>query len=280
MQKCQNLVGSQKFAYLNRILLTQFSYLRLTSTRWQTAIIFHKETRMKKTTSILLALLFVAAVFGNCKEEEKDDNTVLALLLYANDQLSGNCATVTRNSSTSYSATITSVPKGGCKVASTKAEYEESIKTVKTKVLGYYTNQGASCNSSAAIATTQLDNLITTSNNKSDATFAADVEKQRAFTVGNLVTETALTLKNTDGRTDAQIAAMKPGTLEQYFLSTAIAYANAIGATSCVNLMKNIDLEGATGLTSNPPTIITSKTCTYGSSASATTKCATLNTEF
>lgn len=279
MEKCQKNRSLQKITYLNRILLTQFSYLRLTSTRWQTAIIFHKETRMKKTTSILLALLFVAAVFGNCKEDKKDDTPVLALLLYANDQLSGNCATVTRNSTTSYSVSLSTVPKGGCKVNQTKAEAEASFNTQKTNVLAFFTKAGSVCDTSATFTTNYFNTQITNSNNQTDSAFAATVEKTRAFSVGNLVTESALKLKNTDGRTDAQIAAMSPGSLNDLFFSTAITLAGNVSA-SCATAVKALDQTTADALTSTPPTKLVSSSCTYGSSAAATTKCATLATEF
>lgn len=233
---------------------------------------------MKKTTSILLALLFVAAVFGNCKKDEKDDTPVLALLLYANDQLSGNCATVTRNAANNYSASLTSVPKGGCKINTTKAEAEASFNTQKTNILAFYTKAGSVCDTTATFVTTQINNQITTSNNKSDATFAADVEKTRAYSVGNLVVETALKLKN-DGRTDAQIAAMTPGNLNDLFYNTAITYAGFVSAT-CATAVKALDATTSAALTSTPPTKLTSSSCTYGSAAAATTKCATLSTEF
>lgn len=232
---------------------------------------------MKKTTSILLALLFVAAVFGNCKKDEKDDTPVLALLLYANDQLSGNCATVTKNAANSYSASLTSVPKGGCKINTTKAEAEASFNTLKTNVLAYYTKAGSDCSAVATGFTNNVNAAITNSNNKSDATFAADVEKTRAYSVGNLVVETALKLKN-DGRTDAQIAAMSPGSLEEYFFKTAIDSAAAVPA--CVTAVKALNQTSADALTSNPPTKLTSSSCTYGSVQPAATKCVSLATEF
>ncbi|TGM59347.1 hypothetical protein [Leptospira vanthielii] len=236
---------------------------------------------MKKTTSILLALLFVAAVFANCKPKEEDDNTpVLALLLYANDQLSGNCATVTRNAANSYSASLTSVPKGGCKVNSTKAEAEASFNTSKTNILAFYTKAGSTCDTSATFATAQINAAITASNNQTDAAFAATVEKTRAFTVSNLVTESALKLKNTDGRTDAQIAATTPATLNELFLASAIQYAGFAAATNCVTALKALDATASAALTSTPPTKLASSSCTYGSAQPATTKCATLSTEF
>ncbi|MCW7459731.1 hypothetical protein ND856_07655 [Leptospira bandrabouensis] len=234
---------------------------------------------MKKTTSILLALLFVAAVFGNCKEDKKDDTPVLALLLYANDQLSGNCATVTRNSTTSYSVSLSTVPKGGCKVNQTKAEAEASFNTQKTNVLAFFTKAGSVCDTSATFTTNYFNTQITNSNNQTDSAFAATVEKTRAFSVGNLVTESALKLKNTDGRTDAQIAAMSPGSLNDLFFSTAITLAGNVSA-SCATAVKALDQTTADALTSTPPTKLVSSSCTYGSSAAATTKCATLATEF
>ncbi|MCW7470122.1 hypothetical protein [Leptospira kanakyensis] len=236
---------------------------------------------MKKTTSILLALLFVAAVFANCTPKEEKDNTpVLALLLYANDQLSGNCATVTRNNTTSYSASLTSVPKGGCKISSSKAEVEASYNTQKTNVVAYFTKAGSSCDPVTTAFNNSVNTLITNSNNTDDATFAASVEKQRAFSIGNLVTESTLKLKNTDGRTDAQIAAMSPASLDEMFFLTAISTAGNAGVVACVTALKALNQTAADALTSTPPTKVALSSCTYGSAQPATTKCATLNTEF
>lgn len=278
MQKCQNLVGSQKFAYLNRILLTQFSYLRLTSTRWQTAIIFHKETRMKKTTSILLALLFVAAVFANCKpKEDKDDTPVLALLLYANDQLSGNCASVTKASATSYTATLVSVPKGGCSLSATKEAAAAQTKSTLEKLTAIYTKAGSNCNATLTVVTTNFNNNITNLNNMTVDQYNATIANSKYIPIGNLVTESYSTLKNA-GRTDEQIAATRPGSLEDYYTMNAVLYATQAAQTACITAIKD---SGATaGLFTTPATVLASSSCTYGSSQPATTKCATLATEF
>ncbi|TGK47879.1 hypothetical protein EHQ16_01200 [Leptospira kanakyensis] len=235
---------------------------------------------MKKTTSILLPLLFVATVFANCTPKEEKDNTpVLALLLYANDQLSGNCAIVTRNSTTSYSASLNSVPKGGCKINSTKAEVEASYNTQKTNVVAFFTKAGSSCDAVTTAFNNSVNTLITNTNNTDDATFAASVEKQRAFSIGNLVTESTNTLKAA-GRTDAQIAATSPASLDEMFFVTAISTAGNAGVAACVTALKALNQAAADALTSTPPTKVALSSCTYGSAQPATSKCATLNSEF
>ncbi|MDF3820678.1 hypothetical protein P3G55_12245 [Leptospira sp. 96542] len=233
---------------------------------------------MKKTISTLLALLFVAAVFTNC-EKDKEDNTPLLVLLLAADQLGGNCATITRQSTTSYSATITVVPKGACKVNQTKAEAVTSAETSKTTILGFYTRAGASCDATKTTVTTLLDNDINTTKNKTDAAYAEDVAKLRALSVGSLIVETTAKLKN-DGRTDAQIAAMSLGTIDDLGLYSAAEYARILTQTACQNAVKALNQASADAIFSNPPTKLVTSSCTYGSSAAAGTKCATLNLEF
>lgn len=277
MEKCQKNRSLQKITYLNRILLTQFSYLRLTSTRWQTAIIFHKETRMKKTTSILLALLFVAAVFGNCKEDKKDDTPVIALLLYANDQLSGNCASITKASATSYTATLISVPKGGCSQQATKEAAAAQTKSTLEKLTAIYTKAGSNCNATLTGVTTSFNNNINTLNNMTVDQYNATLVNAKMIAIGNLVTESYNTLKNA-GRTDEQIAATRPGSLEDYYTMNAVLYATQAAQTACITAIKD---SGATaGLFTTPATVLANSSCTYGSSQPATTKCATLATEF
>lgn len=266
----------KKNTYLNRILLTHFPYLRLTSTRWQTATIFHKETRMKKTTSILLALLFVAAVFANCKPKEEDDNTpVLALLLYANDQLSGNCASITKASATSYTATLISVPKGGCSQQATKEAAAAQTKSTLEKIAAIYAKAGSNCNATSTAVTTNFNNNVTAINNMTEDQYKATLVNNKMIAIGNLVTESYNTLKAA-GRTDEQIAATRPGSLEDYYVMNAVLFAGLQPA--CITAIKD---SGATaGLFTTPPTVVAFSSCTYGSSQPAATKCATLNTEF
>ncbi|WP_198288804.1 hypothetical protein [Leptospira vanthielii] len=243
---------------------------------------------MKKTTSILLALLFVAAVFANCKPKEEDDNTpVLALLLYANDQLSGNCATIVKQG-TAYAANLSVVPKGGCKVSQTKAEAVASLETQRNSIVAFYTKAGSACDAVAASVTTTYNSFITNTNNTADATYAASAALQRAVSISNIVTESKNTLV-VQGRTEAQIAATKPGNLNDLFFASA--FQTAAGVPACATAVKALDQTSADALTSTPPTKIVSSACGYGTGASyttssgvtlplATTKCATLNTEF
>ncbi|MCW7493909.1 hypothetical protein ND861_14665 [Leptospira sp. 2 VSF19] len=230
---------------------------------------------MKKTTSILLALLFVAAVFGNCKKDEKDDTPVLALLLYANDQLSGNCASVTKASSTSYTAFLISVPKGGCSQQATKEAAAAQTKSTLEKIAAIYAKAGSNCNAVSTAVTTNLNNNVTNLNNMTEDQYKATLVNNRMIAIGNLVTESYNSLKAA-GRTDEQIAATRPGSLEDYYVASAVLYAGA--QTACVTAIKD---SGATaGLFTNPQTVLALSSCTYGSSQPATTKCATLNTEF
>ncbi|TGM59346.1 hypothetical protein [Leptospira vanthielii] len=233
---------------------------------------------MKKTTSILLALLFVAAVFGNCKPKEEDDNTpVLALLLYANDQLSGNCASITKASSTSYTATLVSVPKGGCSQSATKEAAVAQTKSTLEKIAAIYAKAGSNCNATSTVVTTNFNNNVTAINNMTEDQYKATLVNNKMIAIGNLVTESYNTLKNA-GRTDAQITATRPGSLEDYYVMNAVLYATQAVQTACITAIKEAGYTA--GLFTTPATVLASSSCTYGSAQPATTKCATLSTEF
>ncbi|MCW7493910.1 hypothetical protein ND861_14660 [Leptospira sp. 2 VSF19] len=233
---------------------------------------------MKKTKSISLALLFVVAVFTNCiPKEEKDNSPVIALLLYANDQLSGNCASVTKTNSTTYTATLLSVPKGGCSQPGTKEEAVAQTKSETAKLQTIYSKAGSNCNATSTAATSTANYLINAYNNMTEDQYKVSLVNGKMVAIGNLVTESHNTLKNA-GRTDEQIAAMKPGSLEDYYTMSAVAFATAATQPTCVIAIK--DSSTNAGLFTTPPTVVALSSCTYGSSQPATTKCANLNLEF
>ncbi|TGL87845.1 hypothetical protein EHQ68_00335 [Leptospira congkakensis] len=229
-----------------------------------------------KTISIFITLLFVATAFTNCKPEKKDDNTpVVALLLYANDQLSGSCAEITKNSSTSYTATVSSLPKGSCSQPATKEEAISKTQALLEKIVAIYTKAGSVCDSSSASISTFHNNRITTFRNMTTEQYNASIANKRVIAITNIVTETYNQLKNGNGYTDAQIAAIKPGSSEDYYALNAFEGSNL---AACTTAIQN---SGAyAGFFTTPPTVVAISSCTYGSSQPATTKCATLNTEF
>ncbi|WP_411821833.1 hypothetical protein [Leptospira sp. 'Mane'] len=90
---------------------------------------------MKKSLIKLgICVALIAVLVVNCKKKEDDDNTPMAfLLLYINDQMSGNCATITKATASgvvTYTAVANAVPKGGCN-ESTLATYTTSSASAK-----------------------------------------------------------------------------------------------------------------------------------------------------
>lgn len=233
---------------------------------------------MKKTITIVFEILFAVTLFANCiPQKEKDDAPVIALLVYANDQLSGNCASVTKTNSTTYSATLLSVPKGGCSQPGTKEEAVAQTKSETAKLQTIYAKAGSNCNATSTTSNSTANYLINSYNNMTEDQYKATLVNSKMIAIGNLVTESRNTLKNA-GRTEEQIAAMKPGSLEDYYTMSAVAFANAATQPGCVTAINNSSSNAA--LFTIPPTVVALSSCTYGSSQPASTKCATLNTEF
>ncbi|MCX7997539.1 MAG: hypothetical protein N3A69_01120, partial [Leptospiraceae bacterium] len=71
---------------------------------------------MKKLFLFSLILIF-GLLSANChkKKDDSQKNTLMLLGLYIADQQSGNCAVVSKNTSTNiYTAFLYPIPKGGC----------------------------------------------------------------------------------------------------------------------------------------------------------------------
>jgi hypothetical protein len=103
------------------------------------------------------------------KDDDNKKQQTNLLLLYAVDQASGNCATITKTtvgSTTSYSASGTGIPKGGCNEATLAPTYVTSSATAKTTSDTYYDalislyNAGSSCSTLSTAASTNKS-LIT-----------------------------------------------------------------------------------------------------------------------
>ncbi|EOQ96753.1 hypothetical protein LEP1GSC195_2349 [Leptospira wolbachii serovar Codice str. CDC] len=232
---------------------------------------------MKKITLATFVLLIVATLFTNCFEldKKKEDNTAItALLLYVNDQLGGNCAMVMK-SGTTYTASLFSIPKGGCSKPSTKEEAIALNQSNKEKTTAIFTKAGSNCNAALTAYTNTINNNITTLQNQTEAQYTASVANTKYIVIGNLVTESALTMKNELGYTEAQIASTNPGTLQDYYITAAILVSGA--SQACQNEVK---LQGSPGLQTTPASVLSYSVCAYGPTAAATRKCATLSDQY
>jgi len=133
------------------------------------------------------------------------------------------------------------------------------------------------CDAAAATVTSGRDALTEASAtfpaNQTEAAYATAKALERAFVVGNLVTETALTL--TAGGTN--VANSKPATLDQTFLASAVSVS---GVTACQTAVKALDSAIFAGFDATPRTIFTLSSCSYGNGSTATNRCATLSEQF
>jgi hypothetical protein len=124
--------------------------------------------RLINTSILVLAL---SGIFFNCKDDKKDDKTTQLLLLYITDQASGNCATINKNTTgTIYSATGTTIPKGGCNAATlqtglyttSSSEAATALGTFYDALKAVYDTDTTNCSSMSTSMTTAKSNISTT----------------------------------------------------------------------------------------------------------------------
>jgi hypothetical protein len=231
-----------------------------------------------KSKLILIALAVALALTTNCKKKEKDDDTTtlgLLALAYVSDLQSGNCATVTKTG-TSYNAQLSVVPKGGCSIATTREAAVAQTKSFYAKYIDVYTRAGSACDVRKAQIQTLSDAFTVNSNlgagaNASEDQYATYIAKKKAYVVGNLVTETANTLTNSS----YTIANTTTGSLDQYFLNAASV---SSGGGACQTAVQALDTAFFAAQTAK--TKVVSSSCNYGTGASATNSCASLNEQY
>jgi hypothetical protein len=230
----------------------------------------------------IIALAVVLALTANCKKDEKKDNTPtlgLLALAYASDLQSGNCATVTKTG-TSYSASITPIPKGACTVATTREAAVLKFKAFYAKMIDVYTKAGSACDSTKTTIQSQSDALTVNSNlgpgsNSTEDQYATYIAKQKAFVVGNLVSEGAITL-STAGYT---VANTTSGSVDQYFLAQSNLYAN--GSSACQTAVKALDSVYFAEVTAKTKVnLINDNSCKYGTGSDSTNRCASLSEQY
>jgi hypothetical protein len=208
---------------------------------------------MKQQTTLVFALLAAALFTFNCKSEKKDDSTTNALLLFLADQASGNCATITKSTAgTAYSATGTSVPKGGCNAATLQSGlYTTSPTEAKTAADTGYDGRKAlydaqsSC-SALATATTTAKALVTVD------TITA--------------TQTALTSGNT-GCLGVGIGRDVSGALSSVFICKDATSIAAVKALNNYHSVTDVKVDMATSLSSTRTVLTASKATTGFSDA-------------
>jgi len=226
---------------------------------------------MKKL--ILLTFLILIS-FVTCHKDDdsstKNRNNLLAL--YVIDQTSGNCAMITKGSSSSYTAVGYAVPKGGCNEATLGPEYTTDKNIAKQKsdayfdaIISVYISTGPVCNTpktfiellKTQITADSIANQASSSSTgcspvaanklvycKDQTSVDIDKNKTRYVTIGSVkeamkssyeAAVTALKALNT-GFTDANIALLQPlGPEELKVLSSAeySAYSSFYSPPAC-----------------------------------------------
>ena len=203
---------------------------------------------MKKL--ILLTFLILIS-FVTCHKDDdsstKNRNNLLAL--YVIDQTSGNCAMITKGSSSSYTAVGYAVPKGGCNEATLGPEYTTDKNIAKQKsdayfdaIISVYISTGPVCNTpktfiellKTQITADSIANQASSSSTgcspvaanklvycKDQTSVDIDKNKTRYVTIGSVkeamkssyeatVTELKAFANQTTGFTDANIALLQP----------------------------------------------------------------------
>ncbi|RHX88215.1 hypothetical protein DLM78_04470 [Leptospira stimsonii] len=250
---------------------------------------------MKKSKTGLVFLLALTMFLSACKKD-KDDNTATAALLFLLDQTSGNCAVVTRTSSTLFTANLTVIPKGGCNQATitgsslaantllTQANYD-AAQTLATSL-------GCTANTKTALTTAK--NAVNTSAT-AQSTFDTNAEKTRYFPIADLRVEGIVALNTALsplGFSQAEVLALNLLSVDLLKALTPITYlstaATGAGDAACLTAVGNkiaTDYAGVytydqTATTKAKITKLAQAQCTYGSGAAVTSTCATLNTQF
>lgn len=231
---------------------------------------------MKNKKIIVLIMILVALFTINCKKDNNEDSSTNALLLYLVDQTSGNCATITKSTTTTglYSVGLSPLPKGGCSISATREASITATKSLYSKLIEVYTKAGSSCDTIKTTISTLSSNttVSTTYSNTTEEQYATSIANSRASTVASLVTESAATLTAL-GYT---VASTKAATSDQYFIYLASAFSSG----TCLTAVQSLDSALFTGITAK--TIAVSSSCSYGtaSSVTSTNRCATLTDAF
>ncbi|TGK23912.1 hypothetical protein [Leptospira stimsonii] len=253
---------------------------------------------MKKGFLRITAILMIAVAFHVCKKsDDGNEDTILTALLYVADLSSGNCATITKNSSTLYNVVLTSVPKGGCNQATLAGSDLAGRAALINANFDAYSALATSLNCS--VATT---NLITSAKNtaiaaNTQAAFDNLVATTKYVPIQDLRVEGAPVVTKSAfgialGLADSDVLSWKLLTVDQnksaQNLINLRTFAAGAGDVACINAITNkvdTDFKGFVGLDSSATTKATISgvaqiTCQYGTSAVVANKCATLNTEF
>lgn len=266
---------------------------------------------MLKNMKLMAAMLLIVAFAVNCPKKKNDDDTAIAaLLLYVNDQQSGNCAGITK-SGTGYSASLSPVPKGGCNldtllggttVASRKTFVINSYKNTRTLLATY-----SECQSTTNVMTDAvIENHVNSAYNKTQESIDTEVSNAKYVSIGNLLVEgaTRLTaLRTTYPTLSANLTVSSLNdyrTIISFFnvllgqngvstFTTLAATNGATDATACgtkVNTeytaLTKVNLIDFGGTVADPALKTNAMTvqCKYGTSATDADRCVSLNDQF
>ncbi|MCE9501043.1 MAG: hypothetical protein K8R21_11190 [Leptospira sp.] len=209
----------------------------------------------RRLLSGAVAFAIVIGLFANCSSKKKDDSSTNLLLFFLLDQLSGNCASVTKSTGgTVYSATGLTVPKGGCNAS-----------TLQT---GLYTIDPATAVTAVGTGYDALKAVYDANSSSCSALSTAVTNSKNAVTTTTVTAQqTALTSGNT-GCTTVGSGRLDSGKMSNVFICKDTASVTAVKALSSYITTSSVATDMATSL-ADLKTAATSGTSTTGFTASA-----------
>jgi len=203
---------------------------------------------MKKNHFQISAIVLILGIFfGNC--HSKSDNSLYqtnALLVnYLNDQLSGNCAVVQKNTVSSvstYTATGYTVPKGGCNSSTLGSSYTTTASDIVTKTDAYFDKITAILDtySSCAVYSSIIKGSTTSSTATTPTTLNTTLASTASFigSVKTATTATSITSAASSNTTDSANGPANCRTVKIGLLYTAGIFCSS--ATDSTNAQNNV----------------------------------------
>ena len=196
-------------------------------------------------TIIVIAMLASAFLTINCHKEEKDDSSTNFLLVYLLDQASGNCATITKSATgTTYSASASTVPKGGCNAT-----------TLQT---GLYTTSPTEAKTAVDTGYDGIKTIFDAHSSCSTLAAATSVTKASVTTTTITTTQNAQTSGNT-GCTAVGSGRIVSGKSSSVFICKDEASVTAVKALTGYHNVSDVKTDVATSLTALRLALTTAK---------------------
>lgn len=240
-----------------------------------------------------IAVATLAMALVACKKsDDGNDDVVTAGLIYFLDQTSGNCASIMKMNATTYAATLTSIPKGGCNQATIAGTDLTSAKAIRAAQYDGAITIANSIGCSAAAITTLTNAKNTALNAMTQATFDTSVSNFRYTPIGDSRIEMMTALTNASpAYTESEVMALNRLTVDQTIAAQYILIAISTPGleAACLTAFNNKRTADFKGFSLIDPTAISKATitgiglgtCLYGTGAiPANAKCATLNEQF